>query len=431
MTPIRAAAASIDITPEPGIWLSGYAARQAPSTGIHDKLLARVLMLDDGATRCALVSCDLIGLSPADTADIQKDCEQRGCLPADNVIVSCTHTHSGPASLRFRGCMGIIDEAWLARTKSRIADCIVSLPDRLAPASIAYAHALLPGLGFNRQDQSRPADDLLQSVRLFAPDGSVIATILNYAVHAVVLGPRNLLISGDVPGAAARAVESCSGAVCLYLQGACGDIDPIINRERGWGTGTFDDIDRIGSDMAAAAHSALNSSSVIPLSSLNLKRKTIDVPLDPHPSDSELTRLEASFISERAIAEEKGLLVDAHCADVMLLWASELRQAMRNNTVSLSVSASVSVVALNDIRIIGIPFEPYSGIAHDLRESLKPLKVLVAGYTNGLFGYCPTRWAKDQGGYGADSSCRWFPGMLTAIGYGADDLLITTLAEMA
>jgi hypothetical protein len=59
-----------------------------------------------------------------------------------------------------------------------------------------------------------------------------------------------------------------------------------------------------------------------------------------------------------------------------------------------------------------------------VKRNLLPLKVIVAGYANGLYGYCPTGWAKDQGGYGPDGSARWFPRLLTPVGYGADELIV-------
>ena len=95
------------------------------------------------------------------------------------------------------------------------------------------------------------------------------------------------------------------------------------------------------------------------------------------------------------------------------------------------LSFEISSLRLNDLRLIGIPFETYSDVGLAIARNLTPLQGVVMGYTNGLYGYFPTRWAKDQGGYGADTSCRWFPTLLTPIGYGADDILVAEATALA
>ena len=69
MPPLHAAAATIDITPPADTWMTGFADRVGPSTGSHDPLNARALLLQSGAARLAVVSCDLLGLSPLDDPD--------------------------------------------------------------------------------------------------------------------------------------------------------------------------------------------------------------------------------------------------------------------------------------------------------------------------------------------------------------------------
>ena len=115
----------------------------------------------------------------------------------------------------------------------------------------------------------------------------------------------------------------------------------------------------------------------------------------------------------------------------MLAWAAELRQAMERHAVPAELRAEVFVAAINNVRLIGLPFEPYSGIGLAIKRNLRPGHTLVAGYSNGLYGYCPTRQAKDAGGYGPDSAYRWFGGALTAVGYGADEILAAEATRLA
>ena len=137
-----------------------------------------------------------------------------------------------------------------------------------------------------------------------------------------------------------------------------------------------------------------------------------------------MAALVAGFEADRERARAESNAVDEQVALAMLGWAGELARALGAGTVPQTVPAELFVAGINELRIVGVPLEAYSDIGLGVKAGLSPLPALFVGYANGLIGYCPTRWAKDQGGYGPDSSARWFAGLLTAIGYGADELII-------
>jgi len=347
-------------------------------------------------------------------------------------MLCCTHTHSAPASMPFRGVMGLIDEAWLARTSDAIVALVSTLPERLAPAQLAGGTTTVAGIGYNRQDPSRSASDALRVLAVESLDGARIATLLHYATHAVVLGPRNLQFSADFPGAAAHAVVQRHGGVAIYLQGACGDIDPLVYRERGWGTGTFDDCAGIGEQLADGADAALAGAPRTPAITLAAHARETAIPLDPPPRPDERAALAHEFEAQRVAAlQPPANRVDELCATAMLQWADELSRALACGRLPSELRAETSVFRLGDVVIAGAPFELYSDIARSLEHALAPRLALCTGYANGLYGYCPSRWAKEQGGYGADSSCRWFPALLTPLAAGADQVLVDAMLSGA
>ncbi len=271
--------------------MTGFAARIQPTTGVHDPIMARALLLDDGATPLAIVSCDLIGFTADAVADMRLRIAQRAAVPAANILIACTHTHSGPASMPFRGpAMGHVDHAWLAGAQKRIIDLVSGLPASLRPARFASASVNVAGLGYNRQDRARPIDEQLGVIAVDA-DGGAIATLLNYSMHAVVLGPGNLEYSGDYPGEAARQAAERRGGIGLFLLGACGDVDPVVYRDRGWGTGTFDDTRAIGGQLVERAVQALSTADWSGDVPLRVASKTVELPLDLPPSPEELGKL--------------------------------------------------------------------------------------------------------------------------------------------
>ena len=93
-----AGAASSNITPWLGVTINGNL-QDAKAVHIHDELHVRCLVLDDGDSRVAFVICDSC-LIPRDMVDeAKRQIHELTDLPADHVLVSCTHTHSAPASV--------------------------------------------------------------------------------------------------------------------------------------------------------------------------------------------------------------------------------------------------------------------------------------------------------------------------------------------
>ena len=258
-----------------------------------------------------------------------------------------------------------------------------------------------------------------------------IATLLNYGTHPVVLGPSNLLFSADYPGEAVGCIAQSRGGIGMFLQGTCGDVDPVVYHERGWGSGTFDDTRQMGEQLCNAALRALADAPRAGEVSLQVTSKILEIPLDAPPTAEALATLTAGFEADRQKAAQAGDVMQEQIALAMLDWSRELNQAMADDTLPQTLPSELFVAGINDVRIIGMPFETYTDIGLALKRNLQPLKVIFAGYANGLYGYCPTAWAKDQGGYGADTSCRWFPRLLTAVGYGAEELIVREATQLA
>src|SRR5213076_3136803 len=85
MSPLRAAAGAVPLQPVLASCLTGFALRLEPSVGVHDPLMAKLLLLDDGSTRLLWIACDLIGFSPADDAQFRRTAAEALSMPAGNV----------------------------------------------------------------------------------------------------------------------------------------------------------------------------------------------------------------------------------------------------------------------------------------------------------------------------------------------------------
>ena len=106
MTSLRAGAAVADITPPAGGLMDGYGGRFEGSKGVHDPLMARVVVLEQGGdgasstpTRIAIVSCDLLGMHRDVAARVRERAAAHGIAP-EGVVAAATHSHAGPHGLR-------------------------------------------------------------------------------------------------------------------------------------------------------------------------------------------------------------------------------------------------------------------------------------------------------------------------------------------
>jgi len=428
---LKAAAGEVDLAPPVGVWLAGYAQRVDPSTGMHDPIMARAVLLDDGATRLAIVSCDLIGFTPRTDSALRNRIAAASAIPADHVLICCTHTHSGPASMELSGVMGRVDPVWLAEAQQRIVDLVAGLAGRIVPARLAHAFATVGGIGYNRQDPKRPFQEELGVVAIDAADGSPIATLVNYHTHAVVLGAENLQISADFPGAVAARLGRLRGGVAMYLQGSCGDVDPIAARQRGIYPDLFAEVERIGTVLAGHAVEALRGAAWLSDLPLSVVSRETAIPLAPLPSMEVITANEAKHLAMLQDTSAKGDHAARSWASITLDRLAEQKKALISGTAPTTIQARLTVAAIGDLRFVAMPFETYGDVAAAVRESLRPRQTIFVGYANGLYGYIYPEWAWRQGGYGPVESHRCFPDLLTPIARDANEVVIAETLALA
>ena len=219
-----------------GMWM---AQRHVRAEGQDMDLVLTALVLEDRGLRVALLDFDLCFLSNAQAASVRQAVEAASGIPAGHVLPFCSHTHAGPVTLEF----------YQGEGEDRVRAYRDALPHWAAGAVRQAAASLAPvrvaagmgrsDIGINRDlrladgriivgcNPEGFADTEVGVIRLDTGNGQPLACILNYACHPTVLGPGNKLVSPDYPGTARAVVERNTGATCLFLQGAAGDMGPI------------------------------------------------------------------------------------------------------------------------------------------------------------------------------------------------------------
>ena len=199
-----------------------------PSTGVRDPIMARALVLDTAAERLLWVAVDLVAVDPALVGEVRARAAAVG-RAYSTVIVSASHTHSGPGAYIDSEVFGALaTDRFDAGVRRAVLDGIMAAVERAerdtAPALVGAGTTTAPALTESRLD--RPLDPELALLKLVRPGGQAVALVWNYAIHGTTLPASNLRLSADVMGEASRRLERTLGAPALFVNGAVGDVSP-------------------------------------------------------------------------------------------------------------------------------------------------------------------------------------------------------------
>ena len=380
---LRVGVAEVDVTPPPGVSMYGYGARgENVATGVNDPLYAKAIVLDDGERTAAWVTLDLGYADKPLTRDVRAAVS--AALGFDDVFLTASHTHSGP---RFVADFPSAEEPWVGEVRRKIADAVVEAHGARRPARLGVGWGEVD-LGHNRRRvrgdgtvemfwenregvPTSPVDKSVAVVAFNTPDGEPIATLINLAIHPVVLGPDNLEYSADFPGAMMELVERRAGGQAIFLQGAAGDINPFWDKTP-LDEGALEQMRRMGE---AAGEEVVRRRGELTFRDVDAIMIGIErVPIGPRWD----------------------------------LGDPAIRSGVRRDYLERFEREGEAEVALlmvgPDLALASFPGEFF--VEHGLRLKQESLveNTLFVGYSNGHLGYFPTIRAAGEGGYGADSS---------------------------
>lgn len=386
-TGLSAGMASVDITPTVSMPMYGYENRQCgPSNGTHDPLHAKALVLQDGNSRIAIITLDLGSI----VSEHLKD-EVAAKLGIPVLLLSASHTHSGPSFLAHESAP-VRDgsgAAYQAELERKIFSAVEQASKSMFPAKLAAGRGSIQ-LGYNRlipQSDGRsrvayrnperipygPVDPEFMLLRIDDDAGRPRALIVQYAVHAVVLGKTNCKFSADYPGVMQATVErQIPGAQVMFVQGGAGDINPLFMGRTGDEATDFGIAQKMGELLAAEV--------------LKANQKTVSVEAGPIRSRSELLEFPNRW----------------------------------DKSKKLAVGITTVLIGKN-IAIATVPGEPFHKLQEMWKSQADVAYPLFFGYTysNGgtWAGYIPDLRAAAHGGYGAASTS-------TTIAVGAGERII-------
>jgi neutral ceramidase len=441
-----------DITgPAAEVGMMGYAMINQKTAGIHQRLRARAFVIGSpcNGKRIAFVSADLGQIFQGVKQQVVERLKARyGTVYSDaNVMLSATHTHSGPGGHSHYAMYNLTILGYDAQGFEAIVDGIVQsivlANNNLATGTIRINSGDLLNTSINRSPEAyllNPAaeraqyaydtDKKMTMLRLQAADGTEVGALNWFAVHGTSMGNNNLLISGDNKGYASYLFEKAKGTnpvaaktfVAAFAQSNEGDATPnIYGGTNGGGANDFESVELSGSKQYTLARSLYDNATQLLTGAVDYRHTFVKmdaVTVAPQYTDgtTRTTCKAAIGISMLAGAEDgPGFGNEGFtCSQVHDLWSAftcslTSTSCQGEKPVVLEMGSMtpfpwtpevlpLQVATVGNLALVAVPFEVTTMSGRRLRNSvltqMAPMgvdQVVISGLANAYAGYMATR----------------------------------------
>jgi hypothetical protein len=422
---LSAGAATSVITPNLGVSLCG-SMEDRRAEHIHDDLLARCLVLDNGDVRLALVLLDLIAARKEWLTEIKHAVHGHTGIPMGNVLISCTHTHSAVTPVDV--FQSNADTSYLKWAAPRVVDCVRVAVNRLAPARVGWAVGHEDRIAFNRryfmaegtrfespfargEDKVRtnppvedkailrpagptdPAVPVLAVQKAARADGQPLAVYAGHALHYVGGNPPTD-VSADYFGVVADMLHDRTGGprrdprhpfVGMLANGCFGDINNIDVRRRLRQPHEYHQMFRVAEMLAGSIHDAwreIRYRNWVPLAA---QETMVDLAVR-RPSSADVAH--AREVLQRAPQGPLRTLAEIYARETVQLaeWPARFR-------------TPVQALRIGDLALVALPGEPFCQIGLNIKAKSPFKTTMMVGMANDYAGYIPTEEQHALGGY--------------------------------
>lgn len=358
---LKVGAAKRIITPNPLIAISGGVGTPKPAIEKKGELYVRAMVLEKGNERIAIVNVDNLGWPAAlgnKSRELIKD------IPAENILIGATHTHSAPDAYAFpdeNGNHGA-DLEYLDRCVVQIADAVNEAMQNLVPAHLKIALGEAKGkIAYNyyAPELYDPRCGVIQAIGIAGKNKDmVLATLVNYAIHPEVLGNDQGILSPDLIGPLYDRIEEKTGGMAVFMNGAQGGMVTADNRQedaeeaRSW-----EECQRIGNLLADEALRIVSDATVQKDPTIYCAHKTVRFPIE-----SDMLKY--------------------------ILQNSPLRMSTGDTD---TISTTLNLLNIGTAQVLTIPGEALPNIGYYLKRMMPSEHSFLFGLTNDAFGYILTR----------------------------------------
>ena len=414
---LQAGAATSNITPWLGVTMPG-SFHPRYGEDVHDELLAKALVIDNGDVRIALVTCDLIAVTEAIANAVKARIEERCGISPECVMVNATHTHSGAGVSNLLG-MGE-DEGYTTWLPLKVADAVELAIKRMQPARAGFASVMEDRISFyrrwlmkdgtvrmnpglNNPDLVRPMGEIdpeLAMMYVEGVDGTPISVVASFSLHYVGTGSVGQ-VSADYFGQFFNLMRHYLGGNCVPIlwNAASGQINNNdYSGERIWRDQGHPRARRMANVLAGHV-----------LTEIQLMDLDEELALEAVTGTLEFSR---KVITETDLDIAEQILAGGYeYEEGPFSWVVGqpvrkdrvgvyARQCQRLAALPEQMTAPVQAIRLGDAAILALPGEIFveTGLRIKAQTSASPL--MLVSLANGYIGYvCTDEALTQEGGY--------------------------------
>lgn len=413
--------AAATITPREPIYLSGYASRNRPSEGVLMDIKAKAMVIrDKSGAKAAIVTMDLIGI-PRPLADIvAARVEKQWGIPRPHLLLNCSHTHTGPliaGNLENMFDLGPRERQVVEEYSRSLAETLVNIvgaaAGKLEPAVLSFGNGRA-GFAINRRQPTAkgvviglnpdgPTDHDVPVLKIASPDGRLRAVLFGYACHNTTLTGQFFHISGDYAGFAQAEIEKANpGAVAMFLELCGADQNPNPRSKQEYA-------ERHGKELAGAVARVLEAKPPVVRGPIRAAFRVTDLAFVHHTRSG----------------------FEAQVNDPTPQRARNARRMLRAYDEKRPIRSypyPVQAIAFGkDLTLVALGGEVVVDYSLRLKKEYGAKGLVVAGYSNDVMSYIPSRRILAEGGYEADDSMLFY-GMPGRYGDDVEERIFESLA---
>lgn len=411
---MRAGFTKFDITPKKLLPLDGYWARcNDNAQGIHDRLHGRICILEHQHKMVIFVTLDLLGVHTQFVERVKEEIIRRTQGVETLVLVSCTHTHSGPQG--FARTFPISSNSFqqyskeirqnIENTVKKVLEGFERARTRIqnskGKTKLSFGKSKVAAVSANRLDPEQNINQQVRSLLAKDEEGNWIGCLSNFACHPTILSHENMLYSGDLFGEATKKVEKLHPSLaCLLTNGAEGDISTRFTREEQ----SFTEVQRLSSFLAEGIQRSLENAKPLINHGLCFESIKLKLPSKPLPGIStiknQLKRVRDRLRKARDLTYGEGRKLQTELEALKIL--IKLRKSKESQGGEELEKIPIYGVRIGEIIFVSVPGEMFAQTWDEITaEAPAGMDVVLLGLTNGYVGYFPTRKSSEQKSYEA------------------------------
>jgi hypothetical protein len=375
----------VDITPPIGIDFIGYH-RDTGINNIEDHIYGTIFVFEKDEMKTVFISIDNIGMLVEDTTMIRERVASELNEPLQQITVVYTHTHSGPETV---GDHPLI-KSYKTILLNNVVQGAITANNNMRSCEVGW-DVMTGDIGVNRRERTPDGkakmginiegivDKRIGVLAMRNAESKELAGVIVFCTaHPNVLKGDSDVLSADYPGMTREILEKIVNCPVIIVQGATGNVNAKYR-------GSQEALKQMAYVLSGHVLTILPTVTYSPIVNLRTISTMMQMKLKDIPEIEEIKRM-------AQLAEKQwGVNTDE--------WLTIVLEKHRKNIRHLSIDLEIQLFQINDGIFSGIPMEPFSETALEMKESVQNELAFFGGYTNGYIGYLPTKEEYAYGGY--------------------------------